>query len=921
MARAPRTFRARFELDRNDLDKATDAEDIGGEGANDPSENSDRQPMTDEELSSLLDGQINDAKDYESSDLVRLRQKALQFFEGEVDIPSAPGRSSVVSRDVADTHGLIMPGLMRVFLATDRIAIYLPRMQTDEHFARQATDYVNYVVMSECEGYAAFRSAFHDALLMGNGILKHWWDDTPEYTTEDFSGLPEDAYQQLVQDMDVEKVLEHTEYDDPSWQPPPTPPIPLMGQPDQLPPNLPAIAAPKLHDCRVKRVCKTGHLRLMAIPPEDFLFGRGVISLDEDRTRFVAHRWVKTRSKLIEEGFDEDEVDELPAYSLSEDMPEKLARDRHHLFEGDVSPDKSTDLIEGYECYIRCDYDGVGVAQWRKVNVGGGLGARIMLSNDEWGDDLPFSDIVPDPVPHRWRGRSLLDQAEDVQRIKSVLMRQGLDSTYMSNNPRQAVAENQVVNPEVLADWEIGATIITRGDPNQAISWETTPFIADKTLQVMEYMDAVLEKRTGISRSSQALDLDALQDQTATAVNAAQAAAHTKVEEYARNIAEYGGLKRVFSKILKLVCKHQDRARTVRLRDDWINVDPRAWNADMDVTINTGLGSGSRERDLTMLTQIAAKQEQLALQLGPINPVVGIDRLMDTYRLMTEAAGLKPAERFFPEMDKQAMQQLADMMKQQGQNDPKAAAAQMQAQIDQQKAQQQGQLEQQKLQLTAQLEREKQQFQFQMDREHAKRDLNNSRIKAQRDAQMQQLELERQAQIKEREAQANIAVKQAEAQAKAELDQQKFLHEQARDAQKFEFDKKLEMMKLWCQCQGKMGGAKGDGEGGGMSSDPSQPDLEDMMRQEGGPDLPEQIAVASPLEKTLAQIADSQSQMMQMMQMCMQQMTDGHQRNAQMMTDAMMHSAAMASAPRRQRVIREPDEQGIKRVVGVETMQ
>ncbi len=905
MARAPKTFRARFELDRNDLDRETDPEDIIG-GDTKP----DRQPMTEDDLSSLLDGQINDAKDYESSDLVQLRQKALKYYEGEIDIPSAPGRSSVVSRDVADTHGLIMPGLMRVFLATNNIAIYQPRMPADDHFARQATDYVNYVVMSECDGYAEFRSAFHDALLMGNGILKHWWDDAPEYTTEDFSGLPDDAYTQLVQDDDVEEVIEHTEYDDPAWQPPQPPQMPLAGDQSPLPPNLPAPVAPKLHDCRIKRVCKTGHLRLAAIPPEDFLFGRGVISLDDDRTRFVAHRWVKTRTKLIEEGFDEDEVDELPAYSLSEDTPEKLARDRHHLFDGDISPDHSTDLIEGYECYIRVDYDGTGVADWRKVNVGGGLGARIMLSNDEWGDDLPFSVVVPDPVPHRWRGRSLFDSMEDIQRIKTVLMRQQLDNLYMNNTPRQFVVENSVVNPESLNDWEIGSTVIVRSP--DSVKFAEVPFVADKSFPMLEYMDQVVERRTGISRASMALDLDALQDQTATAVNANQAAAHTKVEEYARNIAEYGGLKRVFSKILKLICKHQDRARTVRLRDGWVDVDPRAWNADMDVQINTGLGSGSRERDLTMLAQIAAKQEQIALQLGPINPVVGVDRLMDTYRLMTEAAGLKPAERFFPEMTAEGMQELGQMMQQQAQSaqqDPKAMA---QAQADQQKMQAMAQIEQQKLAQKAQLDQAQLQFKQQMERETAMRDAQMEQLKSQRDAEVQQLQLERQAQIEERQAQADIAVKQADAQAKAQLEQQKFAYEQQRDAQKFEFDKKLEMMKLWCQCQGKMGGAEGGGP-----PDPSQPDLEDMMRQEGGPDIPSQIAVPSPLEKALEQIATSQAQMAQMMQMCMQQMAEGHHQNAQMMTNAMMQSAAMTSAPKRQRVVR--DEKN--RVVGVETIQ
>jgi hypothetical protein len=33
-------------------------------------------------------------------------------------------------------------------------------------------------------------------------------------------------------------------------------------------------------------------------------------------------------------------------------------------------------------------------------------------------------------------------------------------------------------------------------------------------------------------------------------------------------------------------------------------MDPRSWNANMDATINIGLGTGSRDRDMAMLNQI-----------------------------------------------------------------------------------------------------------------------------------------------------------------------------------------------------------------------------------------------------------------------------------------------------------------------------
>lgn len=803
MATSTRQFKARFALPPKEED--------GDEGysALVPREG----PMDEASFGALVDAQINYAKNYESSDLIRRREQALQFYEGKVDIAAPPGRSSMVSRDLSDVHGLILPGIMRVFLATDNIAVYNPQTVEDEAFAQQATDYINYVLMRECDGYVHLRSAFHDGLLMGNGVVKHWWDETPEYSTESFSALTDDEYTMLAADPDVEEVIEHTEYDDPDWVPPPpqlvAPPLPgLLGGPPgmgmngpnmgnpgmppatavpmslggmpSLPPEL--LQPPKLHDCKLKRCTRRGRLRFMAMAPEDFLVGRGTVILDEkdDRFRFCAHRWQRTRSTLIEMGYDPDIVADLPAAAaVNLDTPEKLARDEQGLYEGDMPPDKSTDLVDGFECYVRCDYDGDGVAEWRKGDVAGIDAKRVVLCNEEWGDDIPFSDLVPDPMPHRWRGRSLFDTMYDIQRVKSVVLRQGLDNTYFVNNPRQIVTENGIVNPEVLDDWEIGSTVIERS-PN-SVRWEQTPFVADKAFLALEYFDQVTEKRTGGAGRAASLDPEALSDQTATAVNAAQTQSYTKIEEYARNFAEYGGLRRIFSKILKLIVKHQDRPRTIRLRDQWVNVDPRAWNANMDVTINTGLGSGSRERDLAMLSQIATKQEQLILNLGVVNPVCGIDKLMETYRLAVEAAGIKPSNRFFPPVSQQTMQMLQQQMSQKV--DPKEAAAKLQANIDMMKAEHKRQLDQQSADNEARMKQTELMFQQQQERAKAEHDAMLSAAASERDARMEEMRLERQAQIDQRKAQMD-----------AFNQNQDLLHKQRLAEVDFQFKKYLKLM-------------------------------------------------------------------------------------------------------------------------------
>jgi hypothetical protein len=297
--------------------------------------------------------------------------------------------------------------------------------------------------------------------------------------------------------------------------------------------------------------------------------------------------------------------------------------------------------------------------------------------------------MVPDPIPHQWAGRSLYDDLYDVQRVKTALVRQTLDNLYMVNNPMNEVVANQVENMDALINRTLGGNVFVKGAG--AVTPLEVPFSADKSFTMLEYWDQQIEKRTGVSRSTMGMDPDALQNQTAEAVRDSRAASSTKVETYARNIAETG-MKRLFRCLLRLITKHQDRARTIRLRGKWIEMNPSAWDGDMDVQINTGLGSGSRDRDLMLLQGVAQKQELVLLQMGGDNPIVGFKEYRDTLAKMAEVAGLKNSEQYFKEITDQSLQQFAQA--QQSKPDPKMAEAQAKMQLEQAKAAHDAQLKQ-----------------------------------------------------------------------------------------------------------------------------------------------------------------------------------------------------------------------------------
>jgi hypothetical protein len=199
---------------------------------------------------------------------------------------------------------------------------------------------------------------------------------------------------------------------------------------------------------------------------------------------------------------------------------------------------------------------------------------------------------------------------------------------------------------------------------------------------MLDYMDQIQQKRTGVTQASQGLDPNILQNTTATAVAMMQNAGAARIELIARIFAETG-IKDLFRNILHLVCKYQDKERIIRLRGKFVAIDPREWSNEYDLSINVGLGTGSKEQQMAMIAMILDKQERIIQQYGPANPLVSVGQYRSTLGKMIEAAGFKDSSEFFREITPEIDQQLSSPPPQQQQVDPmvEAVMAQTQAQI------------------------------------------------------------------------------------------------------------------------------------------------------------------------------------------------------------------------------------------------
>lgn len=659
------------------------------------------------DIEALLGDEIAAARVYDDQELSQKRSDNLEYFQGIMrDVPAKDGRSKVISRDVADVIGWMLPGIVRVFVASDRMGVFEPTGPNDEEGAEQSTDYCNHVFNKENNGYRILWDATHDALLHADSVVKAYWDDKEECEYSEHTGLSEDQLAMLLNEEGVEVVSQAQDETEQTI----LVPDPETGQPVDQP--------IQTYSVKIKRTISTGRIVIDVVEPENILKNEDCI--DIRKSRFVAHRDEITKSDLIEMGFDRDLIDELPSDHLNDFSAESLARDdtRHRL--GDVG-DESTRKIELFECYVKADVDGDGVSETIRAYYAGAAGTGTMLHWEVWDDEHPFHHIESNPVPHRYEGISVADQTSDIQKIKTILQRQMLDNTYATNLPQREVDAKSVLNPDALINPKHGG-IIWKKAGSQPIIPHVIPYTADKSLATISHFDEVIEKRTGVSRSTMALDPEALQNQTATANQNQKDAAYSKIELIARNMAE--GWRSVFKAILKLSIKHQDRPKTIRLRDQWVEMDPRHWNAQMDVTVNVGLGTGSRERDMMLLQQILQQQTAMAENLharGLAKQAIQyLPLIRDTLVKIAESAGFKNADTFYPEFDDEDMQEAQQLASQPPENpmlQVEQMKAQLQMQIEQMKIDAQMKADQVQAQIT---QRDKEmQVQVQRDKEAA----------------------------------------------------------------------------------------------------------------------------------------------------------------------------------------------------------
>jgi hypothetical protein len=588
----------------------------------------DTRPMSDEEFRYIVYQAVEDSQTYIDSYIAPEREQAMSYYLGNLFGNEEDGRSQVVMTEVRDTVLAMLPSLLRIFTGGDKILEFVPKNAEDVAAAEQATDLINYIFMQENSGFRVLHDAIKDALILKTGIL-NWYkldDESVEYYN--YTGLSVAEANMIAQDKDVEVDM-YTEETD-------------------------LLTGEQVVSMSIRRIKRTPRYIVECVPPEQFLIDNEAMSIDD--AIYVGRRRLMTISDLVAMGYDRDVIEMNAGTGGFEMNQEVIVRNPadQSFFGVTQTADETTDKVFYVESYIRVDKDGDGIAELHRVCT---IGNGAYILHDEVVQSAPFSILSPDPTPHTIFGQSIADQTMDLQLIKSSIMRNTLDSLAQSIHPRTLVVEGQVNIDDVLNN-ETGAIIRAR-NPGSVVPF-STPFVGQQALGVMAYLDEVKTQRTGISRTSQGLDADVLQSTTRAAVQAQLTASQDRIEMIARLFAD--GLKRCFQGMLQLVVQHQDKAKIMRLRNQFVPVDPRGWDSTMDMVVNIALGRGSDEMRLMGLQQIAAMQQQAIEKYGPNNPLVDLAQFRNTLAQMTTLQGFMDPSAFWKEVNPQEVQAFMQQM-------------------------------------------------------------------------------------------------------------------------------------------------------------------------------------------------------------------------------------------------------------------
>lgn len=610
--------------------------------------------MTDSEILAIIQNEMANANISTTSS--PSLQEPLRYYLGLPLGNEQEGRSSLVSTDVADAIEWIMPQIMKSFTQNNEVVVFDAVNEADELQAQIESEYVYDVLMKQNDGFTLIHQFVKDALMQRNGMLKVYYEDDEKITTYNYSGLTEDQLAVALMDEDTE-ILELTE--------------------DESQSENPLEQEPVTYSAKIKVTEKCGKICIDPVAPEEFRVNTQHNSISLVNARFTCHIVNKTISDLREEGYKDEDIENLVSSDLLRSAYRFNYQNEPTQVPSVLSSDDANRLVEVTECYLKLDVNGDGIAELMKITVAGVETPTVILNKEEI-DSVPWISTTAILMSHKFQGLSIFDRLKSIQDNKTAIIRNIMDNMYLQNNQRNVVLEGQVNLDDLLVSRPGGLIRVKRTD---AIMPLQTPAIGDAAFTMMQYLDEVKAGRTGVSG-----------DGTASPENIGNAIGSQGVERMMNAKEELVGLiirvicetgiKPLCNKIRDLVTMHVDTVQDFKFRGQWVKVNPAEWEERTKSSVRVGTGTGDTRAKLAAIQQVQMLQEKVMAIPGQVltNPT----KIYATIDDFCKFSGLDSANKYFVDPSSQEGQQAAQQAQQTQQQQQQEA---QQAQLEQMRMQ------------------------------------------------------------------------------------------------------------------------------------------------------------------------------------------------------------------------------------------
>ncbi len=554
------------------------------------------------------------------------RAQAEAYYKGEPFGNEKDNRSKFVTTELRDAVLMIMPSLMAYFFSPDPACEYIPENSLAETVkkAEQITQFIiDVVLMQDNSGFSVVHDWFKDALIKRLGVVKYWQDESKESRSYTASYMSIEQLTLLAQDTSIE-VEDVTPTED---------------------------APPGLYDVDYTQHKQWSRTRLVCVPPEEYLFTKGARTAANDPAvpgvaDFVGHHTELTRGQLRAIGVSEEDIEEYAFRDATlTGNAENIERNR-----GEVTTETEGAQLDEH---IKASY----IEGYPFLDLGDGKGLRLckvvmlgpayhIIEGPTPCGRRPFAILTPDPTPHTIIGQGINDRTMDLQLLTSMIWRALLNSLTLAINPRIVYIDGQASLADIQ-NTDLGAPI--RAREQGAVQELTHTFVGQQALGVLDAVSQMKENRIGVKASAD-FSQTSLQSTTAQAVAATVSNAQKQIEMIARVFAETG-FRDLMRGLLELMVENQNGPRIAKVLGEYVELDPRAWSADLDVRVNISIGAGSMQDRIAVLQDTATRMENIFATWGPANPMVGPKEYRDTIVKMLKARGRADAASFFKEVD------------------------------------------------------------------------------------------------------------------------------------------------------------------------------------------------------------------------------------------------------------------------------